>query len=308
MAPRSLSLVPGSPPVTVDPNGIFQVGQMYVHYVRLAEPRARFPLLLWHGGGMTGAAWETKPDGRPGWQRFFLAAGHDVYVSDAVERGRAGWARYPEIYPGEPFFRSAREAWLLFRIGPADGYAPDPNACTPFAGQRFPVAALDTLAQSFVPRWNGNEARALAAYIHYLERIGPAVVIAHSQGGSLALQAALARPHLLRGLVLLEPGGAPDPNVTSLAPLTDIPILVIWGDHLSQVPFWHAAFNLVRTACQTIETAGGDVEWLDLPAAGIPGNSHLLMLDDNSDDIADRVQAWMARKGLMNDGSASGRH
>ena len=62
---------------------------MYVQYVKLASPRAKYPLLLIHGGGLTGVTWETKPDGQPGWQMFFLEAGHDVYVGDGMERGRA---------------------------------------------------------------------------------------------------------------------------------------------------------------------------------------------------------------------------
>ena len=103
---------------------------MYVQYVKLygSYARAKYPLLMWHGGGLSGVTWETKPDGQPGWQQFFLRAGHDVYVSDAVERGRASWARYPEIFKTEPFFRTKKEAWELFRIGPADSYATDPGA------------------------------------------------------------------------------------------------------------------------------------------------------------------------------------
>src|ERR1700738_3253669 len=42
---RELVLVPGSPPVTVDPNGEFPAGQMYVQYVKLTAPKARYPLL-----------------------------------------------------------------------------------------------------------------------------------------------------------------------------------------------------------------------------------------------------------------------
>jgi hypothetical protein len=45
--------------------------------------------------------------------------------------------------------------------------------------------------------------------------------------------------------------------------------------------------------------AGVDVEDLDLPALGIAGNSHMPMMDSNSDDVAARIQAWMQRKGLM---------
>ena len=79
----------GMPAIKIDPNGEFEVEQMYVQYVKLAQPKAKVPILLWHGGGLTGVTWETKPDGKPGWQQFFLNAGYDVYVSDAVERGRA---------------------------------------------------------------------------------------------------------------------------------------------------------------------------------------------------------------------------
>ena len=119
---REVRLTTSGPVRRVDANGDFLVGQMYVQYVRLASPSARHPLLLWHGGGLTGACWEDTPDGRPGWQNFFLRAGHDVYVSDAFERGRSGWPRYPEVVPDEPLFRSMRDAWNVFRFGPPEGY------------------------------------------------------------------------------------------------------------------------------------------------------------------------------------------
>src|SRR4051812_34361283 len=82
---KELVFSAGAPPFKVDPNGEFEVEQMYAQYVKLTSPKARQPLLLVHGGGLTGVTWETKPDGKPGWQSFFLNAGHDVYVSDAVE-------------------------------------------------------------------------------------------------------------------------------------------------------------------------------------------------------------------------------
>jgi pimeloyl-ACP methyl ester carboxylesterase len=295
LPPREIVLVPGSPAVAVDPNGDFHAGQMYVQYVRLHRPRGRYPLLMWHGGGLTGATWETKPDGRPGWQQRFLEAGHDVFVSDAVERGRAGWARYPEIYRSEPFFRSTREAWELFRIGPKEGYGINPAERRAFPGQRFPIGALDAFARQLVPRWSGNEPMTRAAYLAYLERVGPAVLLAHSQGGGFAFDLALARPDLVKALVLVEPGGAP-PAGSDLSPLRSTPILVIWGDFVDAVPFWSKAYEIVKAA---IAGAGGDAEWIELPAMGIAGNSHLLMMDDNSDEVAAMVQSWMARKGLL---------
>src|SRR3712207_4287266 len=71
---REIVFSPGAPPLKVDPNGEFEVEQMYVHYVKLAQPKAKVPILLWHGGGLTGVTWKTKPDGKPGWQQFFLNA------------------------------------------------------------------------------------------------------------------------------------------------------------------------------------------------------------------------------------------
>jgi hypothetical protein len=38
---------------------------------------------------------------------------------------------------------------------------------------------------------------------------------------------------------------------------------------------------------------------MDLPARGISGNSHFPMMDRNSDQVAEMVQAWMERQSLM---------
>src|SRR5882672_12037019 len=150
MPSKEIVFSPGAPPLKVDPNGEFEVEQMYVQFVKLAQPKAKVPILMWHGGGLTGVTWETKPDGKPGWQQFFLNAGYDTYVSDAVERGRASWARYPEIFKSEPIFRTKKEAWELFRMGPT--YEPGGNRVA-FEGQQFPVEALDAFMMQGVPRW-----------------------------------------------------------------------------------------------------------------------------------------------------------
>jgi len=77
---RELILTKDAPPMKVDPNGDFEVEQMYVQYIIPGNQKSRYPLLMWHGGGLTGVTWETKPDGNPGWMQYFLKAGHPVYV------------------------------------------------------------------------------------------------------------------------------------------------------------------------------------------------------------------------------------
>ncbi len=297
LAPREIVFSPGAPPLRINPNGDFQVEQMYVQYTRLENPRARFPLLLWHGGGLTGVTWETTPDGRAGWQMFFLRQGHDVYVSDAVERGRSGWARFPEVFAGEPVFRTLGEGWGLFRIGPQDGWNIDPARRVAFADQKFPVAAWNQFGRQSVPRWVTTDPQVQRAYDAYVQQTCPCVVMVHSQGGNFGFTAALNAPDKIRAIIAIEPSGAP-PAGADAAKLKGMPHLVVWGDNMDQ-PFWQRIRPNIERWQSAIREAGGTADTLDLPAAGLRGNSHMLMMDTNSDQVAQLVQGWMAKQGLM---------
>src|SRR3954467_3620762 len=100
---KEVAFTPGGVPAKVDSNGKFQPEQMYGQYFLPQNRKGKVPLLMWHGGGLTGVTYETTPDGREGWQTMFVRKGWDVYVSDAVERGRASWTM-SEVYGGEPVF------------------------------------------------------------------------------------------------------------------------------------------------------------------------------------------------------------
>lgn len=297
---REMVFSPGSPPVRINPNGQFHVEQMYAQFVKLQAPRARVPLLLWHGGGLTGATWETTPDGRPGWQMFFLRAGHDVYVSDAMERGRSGWARFPEVFAGEPVFRTAGEGWGLFRLGERSGWHEDPARRVAFPGARFPVAHWDQFMKQSVPRWTTTDRQIQAAYDALVQAVCPCVVMAHSQGGNFAFTAALNAPDKVRAVIAVEPSGTPG-EAAEAAKLKGIPHLVIWGDRVTGDAFWSRIRQNVERWQGRLRAAGGDADTLDLPAEGVAGNSHMLMMDANSDEVAQRVQRWMEAKGLMRD-------
>ena len=118
---KDVVFTPGGVPAKIDLNGKYLVESMYVQYFLPAERRGAVPLLMWHGGGLTGVTYETKPDGGEGWLTWFLKKGWDVYNSDAVERGRAGWAMYPDIFTTEPVFLTMANPWERFRIGPGPG-------------------------------------------------------------------------------------------------------------------------------------------------------------------------------------------
>lgn len=294
---REFVATAGAPSITVDPNGEFEVGQMYVQYVKLARPKTRFPILLWHGGGLTGVTWETKPDGKPGWQQFFLNAGYDTYVSDAVERGRASWARYPEIYNSEPFFRSKKEAWELFRFGPR---YEDGGARTVFAGEQFPVEVFDQFMKQGVPRWASNDAATQRAYDALVRKVCPCIILVHSQGGNFGFNAALNAPDKVKALVAVEPSGAPDPTKVDVTKLKGIPHLIVWGDNLDKNEIWQKLQPQVVRYRNALVSARIKADVLDLPALGIKGNSHMLMMDRNSDQIAAMINSWLMKQGPMN--------
>jgi hypothetical protein len=49
-----------------DVNDAYYVEQAYMQRFVPAERVQEVPVLLVHGGGLTGVCWETTPDGRPG--------------------------------------------------------------------------------------------------------------------------------------------------------------------------------------------------------------------------------------------------
>ena len=137
----------------------------------------------------------------------FLNAGYDVYVSDAVERGRASWARYPEIFKSEPFFRPKKEAWELFRIGPSYEVGGKREA---FEGEQFPVEAFDQFTKQGIRDGATNDAATQKAYDALVQKICPCIIV-YSQGGNFGFTAALNAPDKVKALITLEPSGAPDP-------------------------------------------------------------------------------------------------
>jgi pimeloyl-ACP methyl ester carboxylesterase len=294
-AVREVLLVPGGVPARIDANGTYQVEAMYVQYHLPTAERGAVPLLLWHGGGLTGVTWESTPDGREGWQQYFLRRGWSTYVSDAVERGRSGWAMYPEIFQGEPVFLTKADPWERFRIGAGPGSW---RTRTALPGTQFPIEAYDDFMRQVVPRWTTTDAAQLAAYRALLRRVGPAVVLAHSQGGLFATRAAQAEPGRVRALVLVEPAGFGETTPEALAALRDIPVLALYGDFIEQDGRWPAIRQRGLDFYAKLRAAGGSVDVVALPERGIMGNSHMMMMDRNNRAVAQVVQDWLAARGL----------
>lgn len=294
-ATRPMFTAAGVPAATVDPNGDIEIGQLYAHQVRLDNPRTQAPVVFWPGGGLSGVCYEGTPDGRAGWQERFLRDGYDTVVCDPVGGGRAPSARYPEVYPSEPLFRSKAEIWDIFRIGPGSGYATDPGSRAAYPGTRFPVDAFDQSMRQVIPRYKLSDELRLPAYDALFERLGRGILLSHSASGPDAFATVVGNPDRVVAHIAVEPSGSAVPAGTDLSPIKHIPHLVIWGDRIDDEPAagWRDLWKSTREYTDRLQTAGGNVTWIDLPASGITGNTHMSMWDDNSDQIAGLILRWL---------------
>jgi pimeloyl-ACP methyl ester carboxylesterase len=151
-----------------------------------------------------------------------------------------------------------------------------------------------------VPRWASNDAATQRAYDALVQKVCPCIILVHSQGGNFGFTAALNAPNKVKVLVAVEPTGAPDPTKVDVTKLGGVPHLVVWGDNVET----SEVYSKLRPASvryrDALVSAGVRADWFDLPALGIKGNTHMMMMDRNSDQIAAMINDWLTKRGLMN--------
>jgi predicted esterase len=293
---KEIQFTPGGAPARVDPNGEYQIDQMYVQYFMPFDAKGAVPLLLWHGGGLTGVTYETTPDGRPGWLQNFVLNGWTVYNSDAMERGRSGFPP-PELIKGEPIFLTTANPFERFRIGEGPGsWNDDPAKRRVNPGSQFPVEAYANLTKEIVPRWLTTDEEIIGAYRELVARVCPCVILVHSQGGQFGFKVAQEMPDKVKALVAVEPAAIG--YADRAAALKNVPILMVFGDYIASDPRWVAMRQRAIDFGVAIKGAGGSVDIYDLPEMDIHGNSHVMMMDRNSRQIADLIDNWLAKREL----------
>jgi pimeloyl-ACP methyl ester carboxylesterase len=290
---KEVVFTPGGVPAKMDPNGKYQVEQMYVQYFLPQNRKGKLPLLLWHGGGLTGVTYETKPDGGEGWLTYFIRRGWDTYISDAVERGRSGWTN---TFKGDAVFLPFGDPWERFRIGPPGSWNDDKAKRTAFPGAQFPTDAYEQFMKQGVPRWLTTDDAIVAAYIELVDKVCPCVVMVHSQSGAFGFRVLEARPDKVKALVAVEPtlGG----DRSKIASIKGTPILMVYGDNARDHPRWSKIRQGGIDYAGAFKAAGGHIDIVDLPDIGIKGNSHMIMMDKNSDAVAGLIQKWLVDEGL----------
>lgn len=293
-----------------------------IYFDRL-EPAGSAPiatLLLLHGGAHTGTCYLETPDGRPGWAYRFVEAGYTVVVPDWPGHGRSGYVA-PDQFSGASMCRSlgalveqlpqplvllthsmsGAYGWKLMDMyagsiaalvgiapGPPGNIQPEPTVL----GEKDERIELQSLELRF--RLSRREPFVadddfVARKIIGASRFFPRGHIDAYKRTLLPIPAGLIWERLNvkgRQLRVDDPGR-----------FRGKPILVVTGtediDHPRAVD---------GTIVDWLREAGAEAEFLYLGDRGIVGNGHMLMLETNSDQIAEIIVDWISR--VVDEGSA----
>src|ERR1700693_3757866 len=192
-------------------------GQAYVEYqipARLTQP---YPLVIVPGAAQTATNFTGTADGREGWAQFFLRRGYAVYIVEQPGRGRSsyqpdtdGTQAYPQVLSVQQRFTAPEKfnLWPQARLHtqwPGTGLAGDANFDQFFASQVPFVQKADVI--------QALNRDALAALI---DKLGPVILMTHSQSGAYGWEAVDQRPNLVKALIQAEPSAPPVHDVEFL--------------------------------------------------------------------------------------------
>jgi pimeloyl-ACP methyl ester carboxylesterase len=185
-------------------------GQMYAEYQIPANKTHPYPIVMVHGAIQTGTNFTGTPDGREGWAQYFLRHGYAVYVVDQPGRARSSYQpdvdgpqAGPDLTATQQRFTAPEKFNLwpqakLHTQWPGTGLKGDPVFDQFFASQ-VPFVQAPVMAQTL----------SRDGIVALLDKIGPAIVMTHSQSGAYGWPVADARPDLVKALIEVEPSGPP---------------------------------------------------------------------------------------------------
>ena len=92
-------------------------------------------------------------------------------------------------------------------------------------------------------------------------------------------------------MVAIEPSAVPE---LSKSALTLPPHLAIWGDFIrDKSVMWESYLHRCEAYFEQLQNKSVDSRVLELPTVGVSGNSHMLMMDANSNQVAGMIDEWL---------------
>lgn len=288
-------------------------GALHYDVIAPAEAGDRPPVVMIHGGSHTGACYLRTVDGRPGWAYRFVAHGYTAIVPDWPGMGRSGDVA-PADVSGETVVRalgglltslgrpavvvthsmSGAYGWRLLEeqgaaIACLIGVAPAP----PGNIQPLPEIVSETADQLEI-RAAGRVQRVVKSGLARHDRdFTEKKLVGASRRFPRPLMAdydASLVPTPARLLYERRNIHGAQLRVAEPARLAGKRILVVTGTDDLDHPV-----DVDGAIVTWLKEAGAAAEFIALGEHGITGNGHMLMLEENSDEIADLIIAWINR-------------
>ena len=170
-------------------------GQLYAEFQIPARQSHPWPIVMIHGGSQSGTNFSGTPDGREGWAQFFLRQGYAIYVVDQPGRGRAAYQA--DLYgPAAPL--NLETTQRQFTAPERFNRWPQAKLHTQWPGRGVSGdSAFDQFYASQMPSIQGftlQQELNRDAIVALLEKIGPSILLTHSQSGAFGWPVADARP------------------------------------------------------------------------------------------------------------------
>ena len=187
----------------------FSQNAMYIEKFVPRQQTHPTPVVMFHGAGQTGTNYVGTPDGRRGWVYDFLRAGFCVYVVDQPERGRSGHSlrgrhlmQYDVTHIENYFTAPARQS--LWPQAQRHTQWPGEGVLGDEVFDQFYATQVEFLSDRRLSEQLNQQAG-----VELLRRIGPAVLLTHSQSGPMGWLIADAMPSHVQAILALEPNGPP---------------------------------------------------------------------------------------------------
>ncbi len=325
------------------------VGHMYVEFMEPARKTRSYPIIFVHGGLRTGTNFTSTLDGKEGWAQYFVRQGYTVYIVDQVGRGRS-----PIIDKAYGPSRMGDAAGVQKRYAQEEKFKlwPQAHLHTPWPGggeMDSPwVMALSASQAVEIASFRKQQELNRDALVALVDKVGPSIILGHSQAGAFLWPVADARPDKIKAILAVEPNGPPvgavdfvgapdwfkygevalaygisDVPLTYAPPvanaselkfaqqpkadaeglvrcfeqseparqlpnLRNIPTLVLMSETSYHAPYDHCTVKY-------LQRAGVPTTFIRLADVGIKGDSHVMMLEKNSHEIAGVIAAWLKK-------------
>ena len=279
-------------------------------------PSDRPPVVMIHGGGHSGACYLLTADNRPGWAPRFADAGYPVWLPDWPGCGRSGDVAFEDltgetvcaalgavILEAAAASTSGRVILMTHSMSGAMGWklaeqnraaieklvavAPGPP------GNIQPEATVieetddEVVVESFGMQRRLTRDRVYMGGMEFASHklIGKSTRFPEAELDAYAGHLAGVPPRLLYER---QNVGGSQLKIDNPRVFEALPVMVFTGEFDTDHPK-----DIDRAIVEWLRDAGASVDFYWLPDHGIPGNGHMLMMEENSDELAELIINWV---------------